>query len=125
MLLIKYWKSILMTLVILFLSFAKLPSLGYFPQVIPWDKITHFSMYFILTVILLSDFHNKNEPTTKQWTFLLICVAYPLVLGMITELFQSLFFFPRSAEWLDWLSNTAGVLAGWGVFTIFKRRFKP
>lgn len=125
MLLIKYWKSILMTLVILFLSFAKLPSLESVPSISHMDKIAHFSMYLFLTFILMIDYHQANNAHTKKSTYLLICFVLPLFLGMITELFQALFFFPRAAEWLDWLSNTAGVFAGWWAFTIFKRRFKP
>ena len=115
-----------MTLVILVLSFAKLSSLnlGHLPPSIPWDKMAHFSMYFVLTYLLMHDFHNTKKRTSERWVFLLVCLAYPLLLGMITEVFQGLFFFPRTAEWLDWLSNTAGVFAGWGAFRIFNRRFK-
>lgn len=127
MLVIKYWKSILMTLVILFLSFAKLPSmpLDYFPPVILWDKIAHFSMYFILTFLLLFDSRRTNNQAAKKSTYLFICLVFPLLLGIITEISQALFFFPRAAEWIDWISNTAGVFVGWGIFTLFKRRFKP
>lgn len=125
MLLFKYWKSILMTLVILFLSFAKLPPMEQLPPTISWDKIGHFGMYFLLTFILMYDFHKTNTQNPKKLTYLLICFALPLFLGIITELFQTLFFPPRAAEWLDWVSNTIGVFAGWGAFTIFKRRFKP
>lgn len=125
MLLLKYWKSILVTLIILFLSFARLPSLEHVPTVSHMDKIAHFSMYLFFTFILMFDFHKSNKQNPKKRSYLLICFAFPLFLGMITEIFQALFFFPRTAEWFDWLSNTAGVFAGWGVFSIFKRSFKP
>lgn len=116
----KYWKSILMTLLILVLSFAKLPTSNTLPKEIPWDKIAHFLMYLSLTSILMYDSYKDNKLTRKR--SYLICIAYPLILGVVTEFCQSLFFFPRVAEWYDWLSNVAGFFAGWGIFMIFKRK---
>lgn len=118
----KYWKSILTTLIIFVLSFAKLPSTNELPKLIPWDKIAHFFMYLTLTFILMYDFYKDNKLTEKKSYF--ICIAFPLILGVITELCQNLFFFPRVAEWYDWLSNFGGLLAGWGIFMIFKRKFQ-
>jgi VanZ family protein len=124
MLLIKYWKSILMTLVILVLSFAKLPSMGSMSKAIPFDKIAHFFMYLILTIILMYEFTNDTKSNLRNNMFFYICVLYPFLLGAITEVIQTLFFYPRIAEWGDLISNTGGIFIGWGVFLLFKRKIK-
>ena len=124
MLLIKYWKSILMTLVILVLSFAKLPSPGSLPKEIPFDKIAHFFMYLILTIILMYDFTKDTKLNFRKNMFVYICILFPLLLGAITEILQTLFFYPRIAEWVDLFSNTAGVFIGWGIFLLLKRKIK-
>lgn len=120
--LLKYWKSILISLIILFLSFAKFPSVSQLPKEIPWDKIVHFFMYFSLTFILMYDFSKADNPSASKRIFIIICIAYPLVLGVATELLQAIFFPPRVAEWSDWLCNVAGFVFAWGIFTIFKRK---
>ena len=122
MLLIKYWKSIILTLLILILSFAKLPSTDKFPPEILWDKIAHFFMYFSLTFILMYDFYKGGRPTNKKGTFMLICIVYPILLGIFTEIGQALVFTSRAAEWYDWVSNIAGFFAGGAFFMIFKRK---
>ncbi|MEA4937322.1 hypothetical protein SDC9_128267 [bioreactor metagenome] len=121
---IKYWRSILLTLIILVLSFAKLPSAPNLPKEVPWDKIVHFFMYFSLTVVLMSDFYRGNTLVERKRLFILICIVYPLTLGILTEFCQSLFFFPRVAEWYDCLSNVAGFLSGWGFYLMIKQKFK-
>jgi VanZ family protein len=41
---------------------------------------------------------------------------FPIALGGIIEILQEMFFNPRSGEWLDWLTDIAGVLTAWAVF---------
>jgi len=124
MLLIKYWKSILMTLAILVLSFAKLSSPVSIPKEIPFDKIAHFFMYLILTIILMYDFTRDTKLNFRKNMFVYVCILFPFLLGALTEILQALFFYPRVAEWVDLLSNIAGVFIGWGIFLLFKRKIK-
>lgn len=121
--LLRYWKSIVVSLTILFLSFARFPSVSQLPKEIPWDKIVHFIMYLSLTFILMYDNFKARRPDTGKSAFYFICVAYPLVLGVVTEICQSAFFATRAAEWSDWFSNTVGFFTGWGIFMIFKRKY--
>jgi len=55
--------------------------------------------------------------------FYFICLLWPALLGGITEISQSLFFPPRQGDWFDLLSNVTGVFVGWGLFTLFRKRF--
>jgi len=124
MLLIKYWKSILMTLVILVLSFAKLSSPVSISKEIPFDKIAHFFMYLILTIILMYDFTRDTKLNFRKNMFVYVCILFPFLLGALTEILQTLFFYPRVAEWIDLLSNTVGIFTGWGIFLLFKKKIK-
>lgn len=119
-----YWKSVLLTLIILVLSFAKLPALESIPKVTNLDKLVHFMMYFSLTLVLMYDFSKEKKNINRAWRFILICLLFPFLLGGITELLQSFLFAPRVSEWWDWISNSFGVLVGWGVYVVYKRSFK-
>jgi len=113
-----------MTLAILVLSFAKLSSPVSIPKEIPFDKIAHFFMYLILTIILMYDFTRDTKLNFRKNMFVYVCILFPFLLGALTEILQALFFYPRVAEWVDLLSNIAGVFIGWGIFLLFKRKIK-
>jgi len=141
-----YWKSILVTVGILYLSFAppstfeSAPRISQFPHS---DKVVHFVMFFVLTAVLIyectkstnarkreansniQNLNNKNScfrTFVRSRKFLLVCILFPIVLGGIIEIMQEAFFKPRSAEWLDWAADIAGVLAAWAVFLIARKK---
>ena len=111
----------LVIVIILVLSFAKFPSFNYLPKTISWDKLVHICMYFALAFILLYDYSRSKGEKNSKWMPVLICVFFPVVFGGMIEVLQPIL--SRSAEWLDWLSDITGVLLGWGIFLIFKRKF--
>ncbi len=81
-------------------------------------------MYLSLTLVLMYDFFQEKKNDNSRWRFVLICLLFPFFLGGITELLQTYLFFPRVSEWWDWVSNSLGVLVGWGVYLVYKRSFK-
>jgi VanZ family protein len=115
-----YWKSILAIIGILYLSFAP-PSTFDFVESVPTfphaDKVVHFAMFFVLTAVLIYEFIKRNKKNYQTGKFLLVCILFPIVLGGVIEILQEMFFKPRSAEWLDWLMDIAGVLTAWGIFS--------
>ena len=129
-----YWKSILVIIGILYLSFTSpstfesVPRISQFPHS---DKIVHFVMFFVLTAVLIYEFQKstkgRRHETTKKVRFLnnknrsfvLLCFVFPIALGGLIEILQKAFF-PRSAEWLDWAADIAGVLTAWAIFLIAK-----
>lgn len=115
-----YWKSILITLGILYLSFA---SPGTFksvpvPRIPHFDKLIHILMYTVLSVVLVYDFWQKYKEQRINRKFLFICILYPILLGGLVEIFQEAFFKPRSADWFDWFADIIGVFIGWAIMRL-------
>lgn len=119
--LLRYWESITIALVILYLSFAppttfdKVPSFNY------EDKLVHLLLYAGLTCVLMYDFRKYAKiSNTSKWTFVLVCLILPIFLGGAVEILQPIYFAPRTAEWADWLSDILGALLGWGAMALLK-----
>jgi len=87
-------------------------------------------MYGGLTGALMTDFRQyARYYQTSVISFILICLALPVFLGGAVEIMQPTFFPPRTAEWLDWVSDITGVASGWFFMSlisrkIFKRKIK-
>lgn len=115
-----YWKSILATLIILVLSFARFSEIQEMPKVDYLDKIIHFLMYLVLTFVVMLDNLHDVQNRNKRWLFLLLCLFFPFMLGIVTEVLQPLFLNGRYSDVYDSLCNAIGVLTGWGIFTLIK-----
>jgi VanZ family protein len=117
----RYWESIIIVLVILYLSFAPPSTFKGVPSFNFEDKLVHLLLYGGLTTILMFDFRKyaKNN-NTNLLVFVLACLVFPIFLGGTIEILQPLYFAPRTAEWLDWFSDIAGVLAGWSGMSLLK-----
>ena len=116
MIIAKYWKSSLALFVILYLSFASPSTFNDIPTFQHADKVAHFLMYVFFASVLVYDFRNDNVLLTSKFSYILVCLVFPIVIGGVIELLQGSIFRPRSAEWLDWLFDTAGIIAGF-LFT--------
>jgi len=121
--LVHFWKSIIFTIIIMFLSFVppagfkKLPPIN----ILNFDKIVHMLMYSILTAIIIYDYKYKISNSPKRKTLLFIILLYTTIFGGIIELMQEKWFYPRSAEWIDWLADIVGALLGIFFMYIFKQ----
>ena len=125
-----YWKSIIIIAVILYLSFASPSTFNGIPAFEYEDKLVHLFMYGGLTGALIIDFRQyARYHQTTVISFILICLALPVFLGGAVEIIQPTFFAPRTAEWLDWVSDITGVLSGWFFMSLithkdYKRKIK-
>lgn len=122
-LIINYWKTILVTLIIMILTFGSFSGLEDIPKVTFWDKIAHFLMYLTLTFVVMHDYHQDLKNRNKRLFFYLVCLVFPFILGIVTEILQPVFMKERFTDIYDSLSNIIGILAGWGIFTVFKKMF--
>ena len=108
---------------ILYLSFAPPSTFKGVPTFENEDKVVHLFLYLALTCLLIFDFRHhagKNQPSI--FTYALICIVFPVMLGGAIEIIQPIYFAPRTAEWLDWFSDISGVFAGWFVMSLINRR---
>ena len=118
-----YWKSAVITAVILHLSFASPSEFKQIPTFDNEDKLVHFLMYAGLAIVLFFD--NKKATfrnTTSGFWYWFICLIFPIFLGGIIEILQPMYFAPRSASWFDWMADILGALVGWIIMkTIYKK----
>src|SRR5262245_14524353 len=75
------------------------------------SKTLHGGVYAILAIITLS------LPLPRMWRFVLLGLL--IAHGGITEYFQQ--FVERHSSWRDFARDTAGVLAGAGLFWLARR----
>lgn len=85
------------------------------------DKLAHFLMYAILTLLAASYFDFKRIPSK---IIVPLAVIYASLLGLFTEFLQVFVSF-RSFEWADWLADSLGaVCLGLVVYT-YQRVIPP
>lgn len=124
-----YWKSTLTLLAILYLSFTPPSDFNKLPpiKIEYFDKIVHILLYSFFTFILVTDFSKNNKVIKNRKNyFILSCIVFPIIFGGCVEIAQNLWFYPRSAEWIDWFADILGVSIGLIVMSLFKKiNFKP
>lgn len=119
-----YWKSLLVLMAILLLSFMNPPSMPSMPELISFDKVAHLIMYTGFTFVLLVDTSLAKGFANRRKLYLFVCIVFPVFIGALTEILQTVLFAPRSAEWGDFFSDSAGVSIGWLLF-YFWRKLRP
>lgn len=117
-----HWKSVLYLLLVLYLSFAPPSDFNRLPSfhISNIDKFVHFAMYSLLAVILIFDYRNEKSTTSKQLMFKI--VIFCIILGGLIELIQEKWFYPRSAEWIDWFADILGTISGIIFMILLKKR---
>ena len=76
--------------------------------ILPVDKLVHALGYFLLTVFMILAL--GTPPSSLPWTWLIAAAAAH---GGLTEFLQT--FVPgRDGDWLDWVVDVHGILAGAG-----------
>ena len=106
----KYWKSSLITIVILVISFINPPEL---PEISGFtfgtDKIIHILMYLALAAVMLFE-HFVIYGKTRTLRYWLLCGGFPAFLGIFTEVCQEAFLPTRSFDWDDLIANFIGII---------------
>ena len=106
----QHWKpvTILLLLVIAFLSLYPLPKL---PEFHGTDKTHHLFAYFLLA------FPTGLQKPNKWVLFILLFIIF----GGVIEVIQP--YVNRYGEWLDFLANTIGVIFGFFVGVVLNNKF--
>ncbi len=120
---LSYWKSILSVIIIVYLSFAPPSDFREMPKVnIPFfDKIVHVALYVFLTIVLIFDFRSHNKFSKNNSIYIVQCILFPIILGGCIEIAQDRWFYPRTAEWVDWLADILGISIGLVISHFYKR----
>lgn len=95
------------------------------PELLPWDKVAHFGMFFLLSAVASYDYYclHHERPAMGKWIFWGFLL--PVIYGGIIELLQKYLFVSRSAEWADWYADiVSSLLATAGVIIFFRKRKK-
>lgn len=90
-----------------------------FPHI---DKIVHFIFYATASFLWSWALLNKNSNYYRL--NLILVVTGLIVFGLTVEFLQDILPTKRSFEWLDVVSNTAGVLVGTSIYLLY-RKLKP
>lgn len=86
------------------------------------DKVVHFIFYTTSSFLWCWALLNKKA-TNNQFNTILIILGLVLF-GLLIEFLQDILPTHRSFEWLDFVCNTAGVLFGITIFTLYTK-LKP
>ncbi len=124
----KYPVSLLVILVVIYLSFFRPPSIGEV-EIPHLDKLVHFCMYFGVSAMLWFEFlraHKWPLPALRAWIGACLC---PILFSGVVEILQEYATDYRGGEWLDFAANSLGVLtasllAWYAVVPWFGRKFR-
>ncbi len=106
----QYYKSIIIGLLILWLSLSGSKSLvpGRMLNIPYIDKMGHFAMYAFFSAMLLMD--SCRWQTERRFNYLILII--PLLFGALMEIMQMTLTTSRKAETIDLVANIGGVTAG-------------
>lgn len=92
------------------------------PPGVPWDKLVHFGMFFLLSAVALIDYYrlHKGSPSVGRWVFWGFVI--PVIYGGIIEILQYYAFSQRSAEWGDWIADILGSLTASLLIILFLKK---
>lgn len=119
------WPAFIWTLIIFALCSMpgkSIPHISWL-ELLSFDKFVHASIFFILQVFYLRGFSLQTKygflkkHTKVVVTF--ICILY----GGALEIMQTAFFSERSGDWLDFIANSTGCIAGLSLYGFISRRF--
>ena len=82
------------------------------------DKVFHFIMYFILSLLLYL-FNIKNNLNFEPFFFV---VLTGILLGLAIELIQDYFCIGRSFEFFDLIANLMGILSSYVLITFIYKK---
>ena len=116
--LIKFWKSIICSSIILLLSF--IPGRSFKDVSVPeyTDLVVHAVMYFSLGMALLLDFRVLNSRTSLFKNAVVFVIA--IFIGAITEIIQGCCIVNRDGNIYDFIFNTIGVCIALFLGWIFR-----
>lgn len=106
--LLRYWKTITISGVILYASLVRTPHFA-LPPIAHSDKWAHGVMYLLLGAVWLWELLRSKKTTA---TSIIAGLTYPILFGGLIEIMQEQFFYPRTGDWKDWIADIVGTCTG-------------
>jgi len=119
----RHINSFLWALIILILCGApssEFPSVG-FLNIPHLDKIVHFGLYVVFTMLLLSETNAKRKKGELEIKSVFISLTIAIFYGLLIELMQMLVFKSRGAEFWDFVANTVGAIVAVLTYRLVNR----
>ena len=107
-----YGMSIVLSLVILYLSILR--SVPEIPEIqfLGADKLAHALMYFALSAVVCYELYRQrydfSDRKMRLWGLI-----YPIAYGGLIELLQEYCFPPRTGDWFDWLADAVDAVTAY------------
>jgi VanZ family protein len=114
-----HWRAILWIIVIVaacLMPSDKLPYTSFFVKIPYFDKMVHFTMYFIFTLFLMSGFSRQYRKTSAKAYIYSFIMAF--ILGLLIEFIQEKI--GRSYDVFDMSANTIGIIVSLLLFNPIK-----
>lgn len=89
-------------------------------ELLSFDKWVHAGMFFVLTSLGLLSVAKNGGASWMKLLIALGAVAY----GGLLEIMQAVFFSRRSADWLDFIADSAGCLLAVLLFSKIRSSFE-
>ncbi len=109
--------AVFITIFIAFLSLMKVP------HIIPYkithiDKLQHLTAYFVLTLSWLYAIKKVAVVLSRKYIIVISCVFY----GILLEVLQMTLTTYRTADYLDMIANSVGVVLALLIFNHFSKK---
>ena len=110
--LVRYWKSTSWTVIILLattLPSSSIPKTSLL-KIPHFDKIVHFVLFFVLALLLISEFNTLRQEGKLTRLSIVIAISVSVVYGLIIELLQYYLLTTRSGNLYDFAANVLGAI---------------
>lgn len=104
-----YKETIIVGLIIAYLSLIKEPIIRLPENVAFADKWEHLLAYIVLGAVLVVDLLRAKVEIKCLW---IVGLIVPILYGGLLELLQGFFCYPRTASWIDWMADSIGTIVG-------------
>jgi VanZ family protein len=104
-----YKETIIVALIIAYLSLIKEPIIRLPENVAFADKWEHLLAYIVLGAVLVVDLWRAKVGIKCLW---IVGLLVPILYGGLLEILQGAFCYPRTASWMDWMADGIGTIVG-------------
>lgn len=89
------------------------------------DKWTHIALYLTLGIVFWTEYC-RSRSSLKPLSLFAVSILLPIFMGGLIEIMQENLTTCRSGDWLDFLADSIGVVAGavlgrFGIAVLFKK----